>query len=372
EKITQGIVALANTDGGTIIFGVSDQMRIEGVNNPEWVQEELVRICRDEIIPPVIPLVDTVAFDNGKRIVTLEVVPRNRPYRTRDGKFYMRFGAEKREIPREQLSSWIDELRPVGYESLPIFDATESDFDDSMLWSFASEFTDTSPTINIYQTAAFLKNDLALAVGEQGEFFPTVAAMVLFGKNERVRDLFPRSSVSLLRISGENGNQQTVEKVKITANLHNLYEAIMKFVERYCDLSKDKPRRRPQLVDSFAVPRSIYNLYAVREAVANLLIHRDFSLKDIESRIIISDRSIEFINARRSALYTPQLSRAIRYGIAQRINPTIAAVFTRREYGINPPKGGLPMILKQTERFAGRRAEIYTSNDEFRLKIPGA
>src|SRR5216110_1003757 len=48
ERIAQGIVALANTDGGTIIFGVNDQLRIEGVSNPEWVQQELKRICRDE------------------------------------------------------------------------------------------------------------------------------------------------------------------------------------------------------------------------------------------------------------------------------------------------------------------------------------
>ncbi|HNU09541.1 MAG TPA: ATP-binding protein, partial [Pyrinomonadaceae bacterium] len=56
EKIAQGIVALANTAGGTVIFGVSDQLRVEGVNNPEGVQEEIVRICREEIVPPVIPL----------------------------------------------------------------------------------------------------------------------------------------------------------------------------------------------------------------------------------------------------------------------------------------------------------------------------
>ena len=46
EKITQEIVALANTGGGVIIFGVNDQLRIEGVDHPESVQEELVRICR--------------------------------------------------------------------------------------------------------------------------------------------------------------------------------------------------------------------------------------------------------------------------------------------------------------------------------------
>src|SRR5688500_19470380 len=73
ERIAQGIVALANTDGGTIIFVVNDQLRIEGVSNPEWVQAELMRICREEIVPPLVPMIDTIAFDSGKRVVALDV-----------------------------------------------------------------------------------------------------------------------------------------------------------------------------------------------------------------------------------------------------------------------------------------------------------
>ena len=38
ERIAQGIVALANTAGGTIIFGVSDQLKVEGVVNSESVR----------------------------------------------------------------------------------------------------------------------------------------------------------------------------------------------------------------------------------------------------------------------------------------------------------------------------------------------
>src|ERR671938_1371315 len=64
ERIAQGIVALANTDGGTIIFGVNDQLRIEGVSNPEWVLQELGRICREDIVPPVVPKLDVIAFDS--------------------------------------------------------------------------------------------------------------------------------------------------------------------------------------------------------------------------------------------------------------------------------------------------------------------
>src|SRR5262249_51347124 len=97
ERIAQGIVALANTGGGVIVVGVNDQLRVEGVDHPEEVQDELVRICREEIVPPLMPFIDRLAFDNGRRIVALDVQGKQRPYRTRDGKFFVRIGAEKRE-----------------------------------------------------------------------------------------------------------------------------------------------------------------------------------------------------------------------------------------------------------------------------------
>src|SRR6476646_10723203 len=58
ERITQGIVALANTGGGVIVFGVNDQLRAEGVDHPESVQEELVRICREDVEPALVPFID--------------------------------------------------------------------------------------------------------------------------------------------------------------------------------------------------------------------------------------------------------------------------------------------------------------------------
>ena len=64
---------------------------------------------------------------------------------------------------------------------------------------------------------------------------------MLFGKDERVQELFPRSVVTVARHSGENGNVQLVEKLEIKGNLHNQYEAILRFIQRYCDLAR---RRR--------------------------------------------------------------------------------------------------------------------------------
>ncbi len=371
ERIAQGIVALANTGGGTIIFGVSDQLRIEGVTNPEWVQEELIRICREDIVPPVVPLIDVVAFDSGRRVVALEIEPRKRPYRTKEGRFYLRTGEEKREVTREEMSDFLDEMRPLGFENIPLTTAVEADFDDALLWSFANAFETDVIGGNIYQTAEFLKKDLLLAAGTGDDFFPTVAAVLLFGKNERVAELIPRAKVTIARFSGANGSAQLVEQHEIKGNLHTLNEAILQFVNRWCDLHKFKPKTKKTNVESPVEKRADYHLYSIMEAVSNVLMHRDLALREIPTRISIYDNSIEFVNPRRTNGFTPPASRAIRYGITQRINPQIASIFGRREYGTNVPNGGLPMILRQSHLFSGKRSEIYTSGDEFKLKIFG-
>lgn len=364
ERIGQEIVALANTDGGVVVFGVSDQLRVQGVHNPESVQEELVRICREDIYPPLIPLIDCISFDSGRRIVKLEVDGRRKPYRTREGKFYFRIGSEKREATREELSLWLDENRPLSYENIPLTGILESDFDDGLLWSFANAFEGESLGGSLYQTSEFLKKDLLLAVGTGDEFLPTVAAVLLFGKNEKVAEFVPRSAVTAIRYSGG----QIVEKAEMQGNLLSLYEHSLQFVKRYSDLLKFKPKKLKQH-SSPIHRRGAYHIYSILEAIANALMHRDLALREMNTRILIYDDYLEVINPRRTNGFVPPASKAIRYGITQRINPQIASIFSKREYGANLPRGGLPMILRGSQQFSGKKVEIYTASDEFKIKI---
>ena len=329
------------------------------------MQEELVRICREDIYPPLIPLIDCIAFDSGRRIVKLEVEGKRRPYRTRDGKFYFRIGSEKREATREELSVWLDENRPLFYENIPLTGVSESDFDDGLLWSFANAFEGESLGGSLYQTGEFLKKDLLLAVGSGEEFLPTVAGVLLFGKTERVAEFVPRSAITAIRYSGG----QIVEKADFQGNLLSLYEHSMQFVKRYCDLLKFKPKKLKPNQNTPVHRRGTYHLYSILEAVANALMHRDLALREMNTRILIYDDYIEVINPRRTNGFVPPASKAIRYGITQRINPQIASIFSKREYGANLPRGGLPMILRGSQQFSGKKVEIYTSGDEFKIKI---
>src|SRR5436190_4314166 len=194
EKIAQEIVALANTGGGVIVFGVNDQLRVEGVDDPESVQDELVRICREDIQPPLVPFIDRVALDNGRRIVALDIEGKRRPYRTKDGRFYIRIGAEKREASREELSSLLDESRPIRYENVPALGASIADIDEAHLWSFLREFEggafEEASAVG-YPTSDVLERDLLLATTDSRDTVPTVAGMLLFGYDERVAELLP-------------------------------------------------------------------------------------------------------------------------------------------------------------------------------------
>ena len=372
EKIAQEIVALANTAGGTIIFGVSDQLRIEGLRSPGNVQEELIRICREEIYPSLVPFLDTISFDDGRRVVAIDIVGKNRPYRTRNGKFFWRIGSEKREATREELSGFLEEIRPLYYENIPVSGFTEKDFDDSLLWSFADGFERDVLGKKNYDTANFLKKDLLLAVETANIFLPTVAGVLLFGKNEKVLECLPQSKVIMTRYVGNDSNSDVIETEEFGGNLLTLNELTLRFIERYCDLWKYKSKEVPQRKETPVEARGNYNLYSVREAVANMLVHRDLALLDIETRVSIYDDSIELINPRRTNGFVPLASKAIRFGITQKINPQISAIFSRREYGVAVPRGGLPMILKQASLFSGKRTELYTSGDQFKLKLHSA
>src|SRR5687767_1690154 len=373
EKIAQEIVALANTGGGVIVFGVNDQLRVEGVDDPERVQDDLVRICREEIQPPLIPFIDRIALDNGRRIVALDIESKRRPYRTRDGRFYLRIGAEKREASREEISALLDEARPLRYESVPALGATIADIDEAHLWSYLRAFEggafEESAVVD-YPTTEVLERDLLLAVSDGREVVPTVAGLLLFGRDDRVGELLPRAAVTATRFSGDSPQSPVVERVKIAGNLLNVYETLNRFLTRYCDLTDSRPRTAVE-TESPVPARANYHRGVVTEAITNMLAHRDLALRDLPSRLHVFDHSLEFVNARRSVGFSPVAQKAIRYGMPQQLNPQLASVLTNPAYGLPLSLRGLPALLRESRRFSNRKAEIVSFNDEFRLRIYG-
>jgi predicted HTH transcriptional regulator len=184
--------------------------------------------------------------------------------------------------------------------------------------------------------------------------------------------LLPRAAVTVTRFSGDSPQSPVIERVKVAGSLLSIYEQSVAFVSRYCDLHEQRPRYLQTEAESPVPARANYHRGVVAEAIANMLAHRDLALRDLPSRLHVYDHSLEFVNSRRSMGFSPVAQKAIRYGMPQRLNPQLASVLTSDAYGLKLRLRGLPALLLESRRFANRKAEIVSFNDEFRLRIHGA
>jgi predicted HTH transcriptional regulator len=217
-----------------------------------------------------------------------------------------------------------------------------------------------------------LEKDLLLTAGFESDPVPSVAGLLLFGRDERVAQLLPRATVTVTRFAGDSIQAPVIERLQLTGNLFSLFEATLRFISRYCDLWDERRPRLRAANDAGESPiaaRANYQRAAVSEAVANLLVHRDLALRDQSTRIQIFDKALELVNPRRSSGFSPLAQKAIRYGIPQRVNPQLHGIFTSAAYGLKLPLGGLPMLQRIAREFSSRRVEIVAFNDEFRLRM---
>jgi len=93
EELAKDLVCFANGDGGQIILGVDDDMRVVGVQDPEsiflTVDDAAFQRCR----PPVSVALETVDLPEGGVVVVHVARGDQRPYATSSGRYYIRRGA---------------------------------------------------------------------------------------------------------------------------------------------------------------------------------------------------------------------------------------------------------------------------------------
>jgi ATP-dependent DNA helicase RecG len=370
EKVTAEIVALANAGGGAIMFGVNDQRRIEGLDDPEQVEEQLIEICRHQIKPAILPRIDKVYFDNGARIVVLQVDDRRAPHRTPDNRYFIRIGSTKREADGNEIAALFARSRVAAFEDLPLLNAGVEDVDEALVWSYVRELEgETFREPAGFPTAQAMR-DLRLATDCGAMIVPTFAGFLLFGRSDAVQRVIPQSRVVMTRYSGVNVESPVVEQSEINGNLTAIFDKAVTFLKRYVDLRDVRPPRNatPNGLQEPIPARANYSCAVVSEALTNLLVHRDYAIVSLPSRILVFDDRLEFLNAFRTNGTT---RKSVEYGAILHENPRLHRIFTRVEYGCESELHGIPALRRAQLAFAKREPRIALANDEFRLELSG-
>lgn len=282
QGILRTIVAFANTAGGIIIIGVEDKTRsICGVEDPLNLEERIANLINDSIQPRLIPEIEILPWRNNQ-VIAIQIHPSYvRPHYFKSTGIekgtYLRVGSTNR-LADERL---IEELKrfsqnqPYDEQPMPELNSEAIDF-RAASESFAP----------IRKLASSDLETLRLVTKYQGKKVPTVAGILLFGKDRS--HYFPDAWIQLGRFNGID-KQHIMDTLEIHSYFTFAVDEAMDFVKKHAmrTLKIDETRHAEQ----WSSP-----LIAVREAIINAIVHADYSQHGSPIRISIFDDRLEIEN----------------------------------------------------------------------------
>lgn len=281
KEFYRSLAALANQQGGVVLLGISDAKEIVGFRS----SDKSIKKLSDTIVNKLLihPTITPISVGNHE-IVRIDVKSSRTPIAF-EGRYPTRVGNTTRDMLPEDLREFF--LASIEWDAITN-DVPIAEIDEPTVRAFLSEaqekgrlsITDPGESID-----AVLRRLGLICDGKL-----TNAAVLLFGTHpERY---FPGATTRIGRfktdtiITGDrwiNGN--------LFVQLSKGEEAIKEFINLRIDISDESMQA------SFA-RREIwdYPLVALREALVNSLIHRDYLLQNQQTVIKVYDERIQFRN----------------------------------------------------------------------------
>ncbi|MBI5064929.1 putative DNA binding domain-containing protein [Candidatus Woesearchaeota archaeon] len=275
------IVAILNKHGkGQLYFGVKNDGEVVGQNVTENTLREISKAISDHVEPKIYPKINRIDL-NGKNYVIVDFEGSEKPYFSY-GRAYTRVGDEDRQLSAKELENLFvdkneDKLR---WDDEICEEASLKDIDNETVNSFvklAKEskrmiITDTSKKTILRKLGLFFSEGL------------TNAAVVVFGKNSD--RFFPNITLKCGRFKGTT--EEFADIRDFNGNLFQLLEGALSFFKDHLHVRAriEEFRRK----ESWEIP-----IEALREAVLNALIHRDYR-KNSFVCLKIHDESITISN----------------------------------------------------------------------------
>lgn len=268
-SLAREIVSFTNTNGGTVLVGVEDDGSIGGIEGREDLEEWTANVVRNNINPPVNPVIRRVET-SGHEVLVIDVEKgKDKPYQTIDGKFWIRVGSTNRMATKEELSRLFQQAGLVHFDIAPLEGTLETDLNRNKLQEYWEDYYDIdySRLESVEQEKLLLNADILVENG--GERRVSVGGMLIFGVAPQRR--LPQSSIQFAVFDGLSLTDDLLDKHEITGTLPELIQQTKTKIETFLPTPStiDGLQREEQP----AIPKKV-----IREAVVNAVCHRDYSI----------------------------------------------------------------------------------------------
>ena len=286
QNLFETICSMLNRDGGDILLGVNDAGVILGVEEPQVsvMVTNIVNLSNNQqkLDPPFILYPQTYQV-NGKWLIHIQVPASSQVHKTantifdrsNDGDFRVSHAHQIAEIHNRKRNHYTE---GIIYPALRFEDLNTGLFPKVRNLIRSNNYNHPWLALNdqqILEKAGLWKRDFQ--TGQEGY---TLAAALLFGKDEVIQQIVPHYKIdALVRIHNMNRYD---DREYIQTNLIEAYEHLMAFV------AKHLPDRFYMEADQ----RVSLRTKIFREVVANLIVHREYTNAHPCTFVIYADRVV--------------------------------------------------------------------------------
>lgn len=381
EQLAKEIVALANFQGGKLLLGVEDDGAISGIqreNLETWVMDT---VFGRYVHPLILPFYEEVELDDGKRVAVISLTQGTaKPYVVRNNnreEIFIRVGSTSRLATREQQARLFQSGGMLHSEVLPV---SGSRFDHLDLVRLADYLVNIAGDPQAPQAREGWEQRL-IGLGfmtERNDGSPvcTIAGLVLFGRSPR-RGL-RQAGVRWMSFLGDSKNYRAQDDILLDAPLVSLWEGqsgVSRQIVESGLIERLVDRMRPFIsMESDTTTESLrrdriyrYPLEAIREAILNAVVHRDWT-RSLEVEVVNYSDRLEVVSP--GALQNTMTIDKMLAGQRSPRNPVIAEIM--RDYGYVDMRGmGVRRkIVPLTRAYSGKDAEFDLTDDYLRVVIP--
>lgn len=292
RSLLETVSAFANEPGlggGWLLLGVTREdlalfptYEVHGIDQPDKLSADLATQAANIFNRPLRLDIQTESL-NGKAVLVVfvpEASPQDKPVYFKSNGLprgaFRRIGSTDQHCTEDDLIAIFQQRQAEAYDSALVPDATMTDFSPEAIADYRQSRRDANPDA---EELRWSDDDILQALGcirlnERGQWQPTVAGLILFGKPVALRRSFPMTRVDYIRVPGREwvpDPERRFDSIELRDPLFRLIRraqaAIIDDLPKAFGLAEGDLQRK----DTPVVPQRV-----IREAVVNALMHRSY------------------------------------------------------------------------------------------------
>ena len=288
RDVVETISAFSNRSGGRVLIGVADNCDIIGVDIGRKTIEKLANQIKQNTDPVIHPSIRVEEID-GKQVIVVDVEEGTQKPVLAFGRAVIRVGKSNQKLGYEGIRNLALETSKVYWDGRVCEDAGPEDIDEEKVRRYLERREEIR---KVSKPEKMDMETLLLNIGAvkkvNGETKPTNAGILFFGKNPQRFIL--QSQLRTARFAGGTLTRDFLDRLDCSGVLWEMVEQAEDFVRKNIRLFGFRTEYSFQRIDKLEYP-----IKAVRGAMINALIHRNYS-EPADTRVAIFDDRIEIIS----------------------------------------------------------------------------